>query len=187
MNCESNSRFHLHGNESYNDLQYSPVLYIVHLIALADTRLKRSFPFAVAILTTKWRILAHLIWLLIRAWSLACLGSEVTITGTPLQRTLQILSPWAHIFHLLNNLDQVSWFQVFVSYSSSVICMQLLRPWSSLVWPRPFARWLVGGAKGEGGKRVWWLWTGFHFIMECNYLTYYVILRVTLCARSPYI
>jgi len=53
MNWESNSRFHLHGKESYSDLQYSPVLYIVHLIALADTRLKRSFPFAVAIQTAK--------------------------------------------------------------------------------------------------------------------------------------
>jgi len=30
----------------------------------------------------------------------------------------------------------------------------------SLMWPRPFARWLVGGVKGEGGRRVCWLWMG---------------------------
>jgi len=31
----------------------------------------------------------------------------------------------------------------------------------SLSLPRSFARQLVGGAKGEGGRRVWWLWTEF--------------------------
>jgi len=28
----------------------------------------------------------------------------------------------------------------------------------SLMWPRPFAWWLVGRVKGEGRRRVCWLW-----------------------------
>ena len=50
---------------------------------------------------------------------------------------------------------------------------------ASLAWPRPFTQRLVGGAKEEGGRRVWW---------ECDVLcNFAVLVREVHTCRQPWL